>query len=165
MIILTFDLSCSIQFYVNSLKIAMFRRRKTLLGKVFTSLWGHSFNTYAKFFEKLTFLTPPSLMHRQTCAYQGLRNVSFPESFAYVLNEWSLCNTSKIVAKTVMNLHDILTRYWKVTNFFGSNPFIILTLRANASNRVAQATFDYSLHYIYQLRSIVCIFLSFFFKL
>ena len=24
-----------------------------------------------------------------TCAYQGVRNVSFPENFAYVLSEWS----------------------------------------------------------------------------
>ena len=24
-----------------------------------------------------------------TCAYQGVRNVSFSENFAYVLNEWS----------------------------------------------------------------------------
>ena len=26
-----------------------------------------------------------------TCAYQGVRNVSFSESFAYVLNGWPLC--------------------------------------------------------------------------
>ena len=33
----------------------------------------HLFSTYAKFSKKLT--------------YQGVRNVSFPENFAYVLNE------------------------------------------------------------------------------
>ena len=36
--------------------------------------WGHSFSTCTKFSEKL--------------AYQGVRNVSFSGSFAYVLNEW-----------------------------------------------------------------------------
>ena len=34
---------------------------------------GHPLKTYAKFSEKLT-------------AYQGVRNVSFSENFAYVLN-------------------------------------------------------------------------------
>ena len=43
----------------------------------------HLFSTYAKFSEKLIFLNP------RTCAYQGVRNVSFSENFAYVLNEWS----------------------------------------------------------------------------
>ena len=28
-----------------------------------------------------------SLIHRRTCAYQSVRNVSFSENFAYVLNE------------------------------------------------------------------------------
>ena len=44
----------------------------------------HSFCTFAKFSEKLTFL---NLL--RTCAYQGVRNVSFSEDFADVLNEWS----------------------------------------------------------------------------
>ena len=30
------------------------------------------------------------LIRTSTCAYQGVRNVSFSENFAYVLNEWSL---------------------------------------------------------------------------
>ena len=29
--------------------------------------------------------------HKGTCAYQGVRNVSFSENFAYVLNGWPLC--------------------------------------------------------------------------
>ena len=36
---------------------------------------------YGNFSEKLKFLT-------RTCAYQGVRNVSFSENFAFVLNEW-----------------------------------------------------------------------------
>ena len=46
----------------------------------------HSFSTFSKFSEKLTFLTP--LTH--TYMYQGVRNVSLSENFENVLNEWSL---------------------------------------------------------------------------
>ena len=31
-----------------------------------------------------------SLIRTRTCVYQGVRNVSFSENFAYQLNEWSL---------------------------------------------------------------------------
>ena len=41
---------------------------------------GHSFSRYAKFSENLAFLTP---------TYQGVKNGSFSEHFAYVLNERS----------------------------------------------------------------------------
>ena len=44
----------------------------------------HSFSTYVKFSEKLTFPPPPPLIRTRTCAYQGVRNVSFSENFAYV---------------------------------------------------------------------------------
>ena len=47
----------------------------------------HWFSTYAKFSEKPTFLTP-WYVHVHTCVYQGVRNVSFSENVAYVLNEW-----------------------------------------------------------------------------
>ena len=50
-------------------------------------IWDHSFCMYAKFSEKLTFLTPIRIL---TYAYQGVRNLSFSENFANVLNEWSL---------------------------------------------------------------------------
>ena len=46
----------------------------------------HSFSTYEKFSEKLTFLT---LWYLNVCVrIRGVRNVSFPENFAYVLNVW-----------------------------------------------------------------------------
>ena len=48
------------------------------------TVWLHPFNTYAKLSEKLTFLT----------ADQGVRNVSFSENFAYVLNGWSPFNVA-----------------------------------------------------------------------
>ena len=40
----------------------------------------YSLSTYAKFSEKLTFLTP--MISNCTCACQGVRNVSFSENFA-----------------------------------------------------------------------------------
>ena len=52
---------------------------------LWTSIWYHSFNTYGKFSEKRTFLTP-WYAHVCTCAYHGVKNVSFSENFAYVLN-------------------------------------------------------------------------------
>ena len=49
----------------------------------------HSFSTYAKFSEKkLTFITPWYAHVRVRS--RGIRNVSFPETFAYLLNERSL---------------------------------------------------------------------------
>ena len=42
----------------------------------------HLLSTHANIYEKLTFLT-------LWCAYQGAKNVSFSENFAYVLNRWS----------------------------------------------------------------------------
>ena len=39
--------------------------------------WDHSFSTYVKFSEKLTFLTP---LYGQV--YQGVLNVGFSENFA-----------------------------------------------------------------------------------
>ena len=50
---------------------------------------GHSFSTYSTFSEKLTSITS-WYAYVLTCAYQGVRNVSFVENFAYILNEWSL---------------------------------------------------------------------------
>ena len=38
------------------------------------------FNVFAKFSQKLTFLPHPPVRTR-ACAYQGIRNVSFPENF------------------------------------------------------------------------------------
>ena len=50
-------------------------------------LWYHSFSTYAKFSEK------PNTSYADVSAYQGVRNVSFLENFAYVLNKWSIFNS------------------------------------------------------------------------
>ena len=48
-------------------------------------LFDHSFSTYAKFCEKRS-----HTVRTRTYVYQEVRNVSFSEHFAYVLNEWPL---------------------------------------------------------------------------
>ena len=61
--------------------------------KSFTSLGNHwytkgSFIYYVhKIFQKTNISYP--LIRTRTSAYQGVRNVSFSENFANVLNEWS----------------------------------------------------------------------------
>ena len=55
------------------------------------SLWDHSFSTYAKFSENISY----PLIRTDTCAYQAVRSVSFMENFTYVLNE--LSHTGKSV--------------------------------------------------------------------
>ena len=45
---------------------------------------GHPLSTYTKFSEKITF----------AYAYQGVGNVSFLETFAYLLNGWLLVQLS-----------------------------------------------------------------------
>ena len=45
---------------------------------------GHSFSTYTKFSEKPHSY---SLIRTRTCGDQVVRNISFSENFAYVLNE------------------------------------------------------------------------------
>ena len=63
-----------------------------LLKIIKNNTWDHSFSTYAKFCEKLTFLTSG---YAHVCvrirgeAYQGIRNVTFTENFVDVLDEWS----------------------------------------------------------------------------
>ena len=67
---------------------------------------GHSFNTYAKFSKKLTFLTPS--IRLRTCAYQGVRNVNCSEKFsAYVLNEWS---PNEILCSIIFLFHIVMSQ-------------------------------------------------------
>ena len=47
---------------------------------------GHPLSTYAKFSENVTFLTPLRYIETSPLISQGVRNVSFSENFAYVLN-------------------------------------------------------------------------------
>ena len=55
----------------------------------------HPFSTYAKFSEKTNISC--RLIRTRTCAYQGVRNVSFSENFAFVLNKWSLMSLLEVM--------------------------------------------------------------------
>ena len=46
-----------------------------------------------KFFRKTNISY--SLIRTRSCAYQGVRNISFSKNFAYVLNKWSLISSKK----------------------------------------------------------------------
>ena len=90
--ILRFTIIVSTRITVNVILIKYYIKEEALFTIEIPLLWipfktdsklnilngDHSFRTYVKFSEKLTLLT---------CAYQGVRNVSFSENFAYVLNQ------------------------------------------------------------------------------
>ena len=75
----------------------------------FKYLRQHLFSTHKKFSEKLTCLT---LWYTEnTCAYQGVRNVSFIEDFTCSLNRWQLrwknwinCYISESVNSYLVNI-------------------------------------------------------------
>ena len=52
-----------------------------------SSTKGPSIKYVRKIFRKTNIANP--LVRRRTCAYQGVKNVSFSENFTYVLNGWS----------------------------------------------------------------------------
>ena len=52
---------------------------------------GLSIKNVRKIFRKINISNP--LIRTRTCAYQGVRNVSFSGNFAYVLNGWPLRGT------------------------------------------------------------------------
>ena len=78
----------------------------------------HPLSMYAKFSEKLLFLTPwyaheifrktnisNPLIHTRTCTYQGVENVSFSENFACVLNGWPLDVILKLSKNVKTNIN------------------------------------------------------------
>ena len=60
----------------------------------------HSFSAFAKFPKKLTYLTPWYAHVR--LRIRGVRNVSFSESFANILNRWSPRHSVMLASKNVM---------------------------------------------------------------
>ena len=60
-------------------------------------IWDQPLSTYAKSFEKLTFLT--SWYPRVRVRIGGVRNLSFSKNFAYVLNGWPLSRITRITGK------------------------------------------------------------------
>ena len=71
---------------------------------------GPSIKYVRKIFRKTNISTP--LIRTRTSAYQGIRNISFSETFAYVLNGWPLGRNSNIVLKINMycsvTCHEVL---------------------------------------------------------
>ena len=53
---------------------------------------GPSIKYVRKIFRKTNISNP--LIRTRTCAYQGVRNISFSENFSYVLNGWPLLKVS-----------------------------------------------------------------------
>ena len=104
---------------VSKLQVAYYRTRRC-----FRYQRGHSLSTYAKFSEKQSFKPLISTRRR---GYQGVRNVSFSENFAYVLNGrsqiWSDNLSTKIPEEIIRNkiMNKILL---ESSNHFGdSHPF------------------------------------------
>ena len=79
------------------------------------------FRMCIKFSEKLKFLT-----------YQGIRNVSFLENFAYVLNEWSHIILIFKMARS------ILAKFWDFDQGFSRNIFTSLNLNSKPWFTIAQ---------------------------
>ena len=57
---------------------------------------------YVRKISRKTNISNP-LIRTSTCAYQGVRNVSFSENFAYVLNGWLFMTFSYIFQETLLN--------------------------------------------------------------
>ena len=63
--------------------------------------YGLTIKYVRKIFRKTNMSNP--LIRTSTCAYQGVRNVSFSENFAYVLNGWLFMTFSYIFQETLLN--------------------------------------------------------------
>ena len=72
-----------------------------------------------KIFEKTNISYP--LIHTRTCAYQGVRNVSFSENFAHVLNGWPLTYFFK---KTFCRPKRKQQQCWATERNFPKNVFV-----------------------------------------
>ena len=72
-------------------------------------LRGHPLSMYAKFSKKLPFLTPWYAHVR--VRIRGVRNVSFSENFAYVLNGWPLIVTFQLKYSQELNVIPAFTKY------------------------------------------------------
>ena len=73
----------------------------------FLSHAAHTHLCWCLFLIKLQALRPATLLKRDSntdaCAYQGVRNVSFSENLAYLLNRWSHSFRSLWILKTQLN--------------------------------------------------------------
>ena len=108
-----------------------------LCGKYASQARVYSLSTYAIFSQKLTFLT--SYVSRvRTCAYQGVRSVSFSENFAYVINEWSRTLNLKILCILVLPYFEVLFCWLGI--FTSWIILILLPRSTNFTNQLSQET-------------------------
>ena len=101
-------------------KVYLLRRKLDL--KVFTSLCNIHL-AHTNIFRKTNISYP--LIGTCTYAYQGVRNISFSETFAYVINKWSLCFASKILERPCSRLHNIFSVIriaWKISHLVFIRP-------------------------------------------
>ena len=112
----------------------------------------HSFSTCAKLSEKLTILIP--LIRTRTSADQGVRNVSFSEYLAYVLNEWfHIKESEKLVFREIVCFYYLFhdrgryhietsplicrvnqwTHFYMITASIINNPLEVLEVSKNCS--------------------------------
>ena len=109
---------------------------------VFLCNWGSSTKCVHKIFgKKLTFLTP--LIRTHTCAYQGVRHVSFSENVAYILNGWLHMVLNHDWQHIILcSLQLSLSSYWlsgKIYCISCGNSFIALAEIRKVTDFIAKA--------------------------
>ena len=75
---------------------------------------GQSFSTDAKIFKKTNILLPDT--HTHLYLSRG-NNISFPEKFAYLLNEWypTIFTSNVLIGKNQINLNKMKDAIWDPT--------------------------------------------------
>ena len=76
--------------YIISISQGIVIKMLSLMLSEFDRIKGSSIKYVRKIFQKTNISIP--LIRTRTCVYQGIRNASFSENFAYVLNGWPLIN-------------------------------------------------------------------------
>ena len=68
------------------------------------------------------------LICTRACAYHGVKNVSFPENFVYVLNEWSLLQLSTFFTNSIIISNAKLKTPEKFITLFLKKNWLFLTV-------------------------------------
>ena len=93
-------------------------------------------------FRKTNISNPPIRTH--SCSYQGVRNVSFSENFAYLLNGWSVTKMRPYLASIIIKYQEYRNKTSQVfhngdvTNFFESFPRKKSVRNFNSTNGTTQ---------------------------
>ena len=128
-----FFLKSSIKDNCQGPKYASLCKRNSLFRKQF-STWSQNSKMSLEMielictqnFSKNQYFLP--LIRTRTRAYQRVRNVSFSENFAYVLNECPLFQVSVELVKILLHLQD----QYNITNFYRvrMNAMVTITVRS-----------------------------------